>query len=173
MEQLTLALPSLALEAACRACATDFARVGESFLGRMGADFAHYIEWANGMGPVPPGLVRQTDYFLLRDGTTVLGRSSLRHALDDSLRDIGGHIGYCIRPSERRKGYGTRLLALTLAEARALGLREVLLTCDSDNVGSRRVIERNGGRLASESPGGNGVLVARYLIEVPPGDARG
>ncbi len=84
------------------------------------------------------------------------------------MEDVGGHIGYRIRPSERRKGYGTLILALTLAEARKLGLPRVLLTCDQDNIASARVIQANGGALASEgySPQTQ-TLVSRYWIELP------
>jgi predicted acetyltransferase len=168
MADLTLAPPSLEFEAACLACAADFQRAGETFLGGAPADYRAFVQQAerSRQGDVADGKVPQNDYFLLRDGATILGLSGLRHALTPALRDIGGHIGYRIRPSERRKGYGTRLLALVLVEARQLGLDEVLLTCDSDNIGSRRIIERNGGQLASEGPAHNGVLVARYWIHL-------
>jgi predicted acetyltransferase len=100
-----------------------------------------------------PSIVPSSAYWLLRhgvDGVTVLGVSALRHTLTPALEEAGGHIGYSIRPSERRRGYGTRILALTLPYARALGLDRVLVTCDTDNTGSARVIENNGGVLASE-----------------------
>ncbi|HWO44907.1 MAG TPA: GNAT family N-acetyltransferase [Methylomirabilota bacterium] len=58
----------------------------------------------------------------------------------------GGHIGYDVRPSERRRGYGTRLLQMTLPEARRIGLTRVLITADDSNVASWRIIERNGGQ---------------------------
>jgi predicted acetyltransferase len=115
--------------------------------------------------------VPQSDFFLLRNHTTIIGRSALRHWLTPSLQNVGGHIGYRIRPSERRKGYGTCLLALTLIEARKLGLERVLLTCGSDNVGSRTITEHNGGQLASESPASpEGILVARYWIDCSSAD---
>ena len=100
-----------------------------------------------------PGIVPSSQYWLLRhdaDDVTVLGVSHLRHALTPDLEDVGGHIGYSIRPSERRRGYGTRILALTLQYARALGLERVLVTCDTDNTGSAWIIQKNGGVLASE-----------------------
>ena len=76
-----------------------------------------------------------------------------------------GHIGYDIRPSERRKGYGTAILSLTLAKARELGLREVIVTCDSDNVGSLRIIKKNGGRHISTAVSDHtGKQVNRYKI---------
>jgi len=97
----------------------------------------------------------------------VLGTMALRHYLTPLLEDVGGHIGYAIRPSERRKGYGTRILALTLERARAMGLGRVLVTCDTDNLGSARVIQRNGGALASEGHSvRTGTRVSRYWIDI-------
>lgn len=113
-----------------------------------------------------PSLVPWNTYWLML-GKRMLGMSSLRHRLTPSLEDRGGHIGYHVRPSERRKGYGTRLLALTLEKARALGLRRVLLTCDPDNLASRRIIEKNGGLLAGEGICMlDGQPVRRYWIEL-------
>ena len=81
------------------------------------------------------------------------------------LEKEGGHIGYDIRPSERRKGYGTVLLALTLKKAQELGLHEVLVTCDSDNVDSVRIIEKNGGELIGRAVSEHtGKEVNRYRI---------
>ena len=71
----------------------------------------------------------------------LIGVSSLRHHLTHALEHHGGHIGYAIRPSERRKGYGTRLLAMTL-DQHAMGFRRVLVTCDTDHIASARVIEK-------------------------------
>ena len=80
-----------------------------------------------------------------------MGMSRLRHGLVPHLKKEGGHIGYHIRPSERNQGYGTRILGLTLDKARELGLSEVRVTCDQDNIASVRVIEKNGGRKTGEA----------------------
>jgi predicted acetyltransferase len=96
------------------------------------------------------GQVRSSTFWLLRRDGTMLGASNLRHVLNDSLYEVGGHIGYGIRPSERRKGYATRLLALSLAEARKLGIRQARLSCDRENTGSEKVILKNGGVFDSE-----------------------
>jgi predicted acetyltransferase len=103
------------------------------------ADPAHVVD----------GFVPQTVFWLV-DGGTYVGRLSLRHRINDDLRRIGGHIGYDIRLSLRRRGYGTRALALGLEEARGVGVSRVLITCDKENIGSRRIIERNGGVLEDE-----------------------
>ncbi len=63
------------------------------------------------------------------------------------MREIGGHIGHDIRPSARRRGHATAMLAAALPVARSLGINPALLTCDENNIASRRVIEANGGVL--------------------------
>jgi predicted acetyltransferase len=76
-----------------------------------------------------------------------VGRVSIHHELNDALRVEGGHIGYDTVPSFRGRGVATEMLRQALPFARALGLNEVLLTCDDTNAASIRVIERNGGSL--------------------------
>lgn len=107
-----------------------------------------------------PGQVPATTYWVVdKDG--FVGRVSLRHYLNEQLLKIGGHIGYDIRPSKRGHGYGTKALKLVLPKARAMGLNKVLLTCDSTNIGSRKIIEANGGVLENEVPGENGRVRSR------------
>lgn len=76
-----------------------------------------------------------------------VGRISIHHELNDALRAEGGHVGYDTVPSFRGRGVATEMLRQALPFARALGLQEVLLTCDDTNAASIRVIERNGGTL--------------------------
>ncbi|WP_188903765.1 GNAT family N-acetyltransferase [Deinococcus aerophilus] len=116
------------------------------------ADFEAFLSHLRRLEPpadLAPGWVHSSEYWLV-DGETYLGRADLRHALTPRLREYGGHVGYEVRPSARRRGHGTALLRLTLERARELGLREVLVTCDTDNLGSRGIIEANGGVLEGE-----------------------
>jgi predicted acetyltransferase len=84
------------------------------------------------------------------DGTRIVGRVSIRHTLNSYLERFGGHIGYVVVPEYRRQGYATAILRQSLEIARQkLGLKRVLVTCDDDNVGSIRTIEKNGGALES------------------------
>ena len=92
------------------------------------------------------GRVHATNWWIVED-VTYLGAISLRHTLNDFLLDAGGHIGYGVRPTARRRGLATWALRVVLPEARQLGLTRVLLTCDDKNVGSARIIEKNGGVL--------------------------
>jgi predicted acetyltransferase len=97
----------------------------------------------------PAGWVAGTYRWIVADGEFV-GRISLRHVLTPWLLEVGGHVGYAVRPSARRRGHATRALALVLPLAAARGIDPVLVTCDADNVGSRRVIEANGGVLEDQ-----------------------
>jgi predicted acetyltransferase len=82
------------------------------------------------------------------DGDLV-GRVSIRHELNDFLAREGGHIGYCVLPAFRRRGYATEILRQALIVARATGIDRVLVTCDNSNVASIKVIEACGGKLDS------------------------
>jgi predicted acetyltransferase len=79
-----------------------------------------------------------------------LGRIAVRHRLTAQLREVGGHIGYDVRPSARRRGHATAMLRAALPVVRSLGINSALVTCDVDNVASRKVIERNGGVLEDQ-----------------------
>ncbi len=81
------------------------------------------------------------------DGEDYLGRIAIRHRLNDFLLDVGGHIGYDVRPTRRREGHATAMLQQALPWALDLGIDPALVTCDEDNVGSVRVIEAAGGVL--------------------------
>ncbi len=94
--------------------------------------------------PRPRAFVPFTERWMVADGAYV-GRISLRHTLTELLLTWGGHIGYSVRPSARRRGHAGRALAMMLPTCAELGIDPVLVTCDTDNVGSRRMIEINGG----------------------------
>ena len=95
---------------------------------------------------VPAGLVPATQYIYVQEkDNRVVGMLQIRHCFNDNLRLYGGHVGYSVRPDERRKGYATAMLRDALPRCRELGLRDVLITCFRDNEGSRRTILHNGG----------------------------
>jgi predicted acetyltransferase len=97
----------------------------------------------------PAGIVASTTLWWV-DGAEYLGRLAIRHRLTPHLRDYGGHIGYDVRPSARRQGHATAMLAAALPVTHARGIDPVLVTCDDDNVASRKVIEANGGVLEDQ-----------------------
>lgn len=134
---------------------------------RLAADFARFVRELLSEADAAkcaPGRVPCSTFWLV-DGEDFIGRVSLRHTLNDWLLQFGGHIGYGIRPSQRRQGYGTEGLRRVLPHAKALGLTRVLVTCDADNVGSRKIIEANGGVFENEIPqGGKAAPKRRYWI---------
>jgi predicted acetyltransferase len=92
----------------------------------------------------PEGFVSMTALWWV-EGDEYLGRLSVRHELNDFLRELGGHIGYVVRPSARRRGHAGAMLAAARPIARDLGIDPALVTCDDTNAASRRVIESTGG----------------------------
>lgn len=92
------------------------------------------------------GDLPHSTYWLV-DGGEFIGQTNVRHRLNDHLMQIGGHVGYDIRPSERGKGYGNKILELALQKAKELNIGRVLLTCGTANILSRKIIEKNGGVL--------------------------
>ena len=113
-----------------------------------------------------PGRVGSDYYWLVDDERDhFIGEISIRHALTDALERYGGHIGYGIRYSEWNKGYGTLMLRLALELAARRGITEILITCDDDNPGSARVMEKNGLHLVDKVENvidGTPVLTRRY-----------
>jgi predicted acetyltransferase len=99
-------------------------------------------------------------------GSRIVGSVAIRHVLNESLKRKGGHIGYVVVPEFRRRGYATRIFHLALPIARdRCGSDRVLVTCDDDNVGSIRTIERNGGVLEDVVSGPDaGKPMRRYWI---------
>jgi predicted acetyltransferase len=109
--------------------------------------------------------VPQTLYFMKDSGNEILGAVSLRHYLNQSNIVDGGHIGYGIRPSERGKGYGNEILRLALDKLFEMKIYKVLVTCETDNAASEKVILKNGGRMENTAVDDEGHTIKRYWIE--------
>lgn len=116
---------------------------------------------------LPLGRVPGVEFWLIAEAGLIIGTGRLRLSLTPQLEREAGHIGYDIRPSQRRRGHGTLLLKLLLEQAKNYGLSRVLLTCDTTNLASARIIEKNGGvyvgQVTSEE---SGELISRYWIEL-------
>jgi len=149
---MRLVVPSVTYRKSCIAALREMQAIGEHTqddAAQLDATFTSFVKHlrdeSRGIG-VGRGRVPQSTYWLVDRGVWI-GRVSIRHRLNARLRRAGGHIGYEIRPSKRRKGFGRIALGLALPFARKLGLRNVLLTCDANNVGSYKIIEHWGGKL--------------------------
>ena len=106
-----------------------------------------------------------TNYFLVDENNRVLAMVDIRHNLTDYLYNVGGHIGYSVRPAERRKGHSTRILAEALKICDELGIYRVLVTCNDDNIGSAKTIIKNGGVEDKSFMEEDGTVVRRFWIE--------
>lgn len=110
-----------------------------------------------------------SNYYWLIDNGMFVGEIAIRHWLNDFTREYGGHIGYFVRKEMRKKGYGKKMLTLALPYAKSIGLSKVLITAESNNIGSIKIIRANGGVFDSEvkSPfSDNKVGLQRYWIDL-------
>lgn len=111
------------------------------------------------------GLVPDSTFFCIdEDRDLFVGAVNIRHYLNEALLLNGGHIGDGVRPSERRKGIATEMIRLALEECKKIGIDNVLMVCDKDNIGSAKSIQRNGGILENEITV-DGVVEQRYWIK--------
>ncbi len=129
-------------------------------------DFDYYLEHLEHKvhedGKVPDSV-----FFLLDDERNrLLGAVNIRHELNEYLLREAGHIGDGIRPSERRKGYATKMIGLALEECKKLGIDRVLIMCEKNNIGSAKSIQNNGGVLENEIISEDGELLQRYWIDL-------
>jgi predicted acetyltransferase len=121
-------------------------------------DMLRELAAARDPATAPHGVLPYEDFWLMEHDIWI-GLLTLRPQINAQFLHSGGHIGYVVRPSKRRCGYGTALLRLGLDKARERGLQRVLLTCDETNIGSRKIIETNGGQFE------NAVVVAGQTVQ--------
>jgi predicted acetyltransferase len=134
-------------------------------------DFNKYVENlidnSRGIG-LKEGWVPCSTFWLIDNTNHVLGVIRVRKELNSEfLRNIGGHIGYDIAPSDRRNGYGALILKIGLEKVKSMGINTVLITCKADNQASARIIEKNGGIFDSEIlDSDSSKIFRRYWINV-------
>lgn len=172
-DNLILEEPSEKHREAALAFKQEFLDAGEMVInGSALLDQMDFDEWlANCARNANPETVRDdwtvaTTCFAVRvcDGA-IVGIIDIRHSLaTDFLAQYGGHIGYSVRPTQRRRGYATQMLALALDRCRKLGLSAIRIGCYASNEASIRVIEANGGTLAEEKPYLDGIPMRIYAI---------
>lgn len=115
---------------------------------------------------LPDSWVPDSTYWLVTGHNRIVGAVNIRHSLTEHLFNAGGHIGYGIRPSERRKGYATKLLALSLEKAKQLNITKALIVCDEVNTASEKTILHNGGLRDEDFIEEDGNVVRRFWIEL-------
>lgn len=169
--RLSLIEPDISLEAEFMGMLAEFEASGGPvpFVMHFGRRrFADIVEAAvaNAQGTeVTPNMEPSTTWWFSDQNRHLLGVVNIRHRLNEYLENYGGHIGYGIRPSERGKGCATALLSLALRKAETLKLKRVLITCEKNNVASRKVIQKNGGVLEDERVY-MGITMLRYWIDI-------
>ncbi len=171
MQKVFLIEPTVRLEKEYNVMLSDWQRSGEKLvpfvLKENHEDFSKMIETLLGYSKgvnISESFVEHSTYWLIDVEDNILGVVNIRHRLNEGLLFRGGHIGYGITPSERRKGYATEILRLSLQKTKDLGIEKVLVTCDKDNIGSAKTITKNNGILESEALA-DGVVVQRYWIK--------
>lgn len=98
---------------------------------------------------LPDGYVGATTYFVIEDNQMV-GTVNIRHYLNDALLKRGGHIGYSVLVSKRRQGIATAILKFAVNECAKMGIKRILVTCNENNIASKKTIEKCGGHFENK-----------------------
>lgn len=152
-EDLLFIIPTSEYAEEIRAYRQEFIDAGDSMDGtgplrRISdpTEWLREIEKYRKPETVPADKVQATQFICVRrSDKKLVGMLQVRHYFNEYLEKYAGHIGYSVRPSERKKGYAKWMLAQGLDYCRHIGLPRVLITCSEENEGSRRTILANGG----------------------------
>lgn len=134
-----------------------FISYGDSMAGTAGLkDVETFEDWYSNFKnnrfeeTVKEGLVPATTFLAVDDNNNLLGMIDIRHRLNNYLMNFGGHIGYSVVKSQRKKGIATKMLSLALIECKRLNIFNVLITCNKENIASAKTIIKNNGVLEDE-----------------------
>ena len=173
-DSLILAQPGPEHEAAILDYIAEHKAAGEHKLNGGLGDFVDYASWLDRCQREHAGLWRDPEwdvpsgvFLALREcDNRLIGLMRLRLGDSPKVLDFDGHIGSGIRPSERRKGYASQLLALGIAACGRAGMARVLVTCDHDNAASEALLRKAGGRFEDTRMEPDGNLIHRFWFEV-------
>lgn len=173
MSKIILVKPTKQHEAAALEYVEEHFSVGEhdlhgsSLLEKLDSynDWLEHLERQSHPATVPAGRVVSTTMFAVRESDSkIVGIIDIRHTLNDFLASYAGHIGYGVRPTERRRGYATQMLKQGVQFCRSIGLAKVMVSCHKNNIGSGKTIVKNGGVLEREFIYSDGEEVQVYWI---------
>jgi predicted acetyltransferase len=168
MNDIELVFPTKAHETDAKEYFEEHILNGENSLhGDSGLDSAgSYYEWLKKINDDLTRKIHSIIFFAIRKSDKkLIGTINVRHPYLDFVQ-IHGHIGYGIRPSERRQGYATLMLKLALEYCKTIGLKKVLLTCNKSNIASAKTIMKCSGAFENEEKQSDGELLQRYWIEL-------
>ena len=172
MENLKLIRPTKEYESQAKEYIEEFIKYNSNINGTGGLDsyVDNYDKWLERLdkyrhGKIEGRVPAETFMLIRKEDNKLIGMINIRLDLNEELLLHGGHIGYGIRPTERRKGYNSYQLYLALKFCQEKGLDRVLLTCDKDNLGSAKTIQNNYGVLENEIEEDD-IILQRYWIDV-------
>lgn len=170
MEELLLVTPDANWKAQAEAYKKSHLDHGEKVM--HGSAFYHempYDEWLVSLRKrkeEQPNRVPSSTFFCVRGSDSkIIGMLDIRHHLNEQLKQYGGHIGFGVCPCERQKGYAAQILKKALLYSKSLGLGRVMLTCDEDNLATKKAITGCGGVLEREFVHTDGKTVDVFWVE--------
>ncbi|MCB2299299.1 GNAT family N-acetyltransferase [Clostridium tagluense] len=173
MEEVYLVIPSVEHKEEYNEMLLEWKKTKEHiYPGAINPKGMDYINWLKNLETYktnetcPSHLVPSDTFFLVDKHNKVFGAISIRHYLNEQLLKFAGHIGYGIRPTERRKGYAKVMLKMALEKCKNIGITQILITCDKYNIASAKTIIANGGIFENELIEDDGNVLQRYWIEL-------
>lgn len=174
---MKLVFPDISYKEKALAYINEFYEYGSHINGSGGLDNflkrSTYEEWLKkiradiDIANIPEGRVPSLTYFYVdEDNDKIIGMVNIRLALNDFLQKEGGHVGYSVRPTQRGKHYATNMLKDAIKVCKAIGINEVIVSCDKTNLASAQVIKNCNGQLDAEFYSENfNEEIQRYIIK--------